>query len=76
MGNFSYFDQNIVDLYQLRNLGKAGYEPAIYQKVYRTMTNTQKSIFWDKYNAKYKFWETITKIYLVKHTVNVNLKTR
>jgi len=46
------------NLNQLRNLGKACYEaekaanPAPYQKVYRTMNNNQKSIFWDAYNRK------------------------
>ena len=48
------------NLYQLRKLGKACYEavkapdPARYQKVYTSMSNTQKSVFWDAYNQRKK----------------------
>ena len=54
------------DLYQLRKLGKGCYEatkeanPAQYQQVYSTMSNTQKSVFWDAYNTrKREFMEEI-----------------
>jgi len=46
------------NLYQLRKLGKACYEavkvpdPARYQKAYTSMSNTQKSVFWDAYNHR------------------------
>ncbi len=45
-------------LTQLRNLGKGCYEaskasdPAQYQTAYNSMTNTQKSVFWDSYNQR------------------------
>ena len=45
-------------LNQLRKLGKKCYEaakasdPAHYQKVYTSMTNSQKSVFWDAYNQR------------------------
>ena len=54
------------NLTQLRNLGKGCYEaakattPAQYQTAYNSMTNTQKSVFWDAYNGqKRKFMESI-----------------
>ena len=46
------------NLTQLRNLGKGCYEaakasePAQYQAAYNSMTNTQKSVFWDSYNQR------------------------
>ena len=46
------------NLTQLRNLGKGCYEaqkakePAPYQTVYTSMTNNQKSVFWDNYNRR------------------------
>ena len=46
------------NLTQLRNLGKACYEapkahePAPYQTVYNSMSNNQKSVFWDAYNKR------------------------
>ena len=46
------------NLTQLRNLGKGCYEagkatiPAQYQTAYNSMTNTQKSVFWDAYNEQ------------------------
>ena len=46
------------NLTQLRNLGKGCYEaakatdPAQYQTAYISMTNTQKSVFWDSYNHR------------------------
>ncbi len=46
------------NLTQLRNLGKGCYEavktpdPARYQKTYTSMSNTQKSVFWDAYNHR------------------------
>jgi len=46
------------NLTQLRNLGKGCYEaskapdPAQYQTTYNSMTNTQKSVFWDAYNMR------------------------
>ena len=45
-------------LNQLKNLGKACYEavktsaPELYQKTYTSMTNTQRSVFWDAYNHR------------------------
>ena len=45
-------------LYELRNLGKGCYEaaktaePAHYQQAYNSMTNSQKSMFWDAYNHR------------------------
>ena len=46
------------NLTQLRNLGKGCYEatnaadPAQYQTAYLSMTNSQKSVFWDAYNQR------------------------
>ncbi len=46
------------NLTQLRNLGKGCYEapkaetPAPYQSAYLSMTNNQKSVFWDAYNHR------------------------
>jgi Tfp pilus assembly protein PilP len=46
------------NLTQLRNLGKGCYEaqkakePAQYQTVYNSMTNSQKSVFWTAYNQR------------------------
>ena len=46
------------DLYQLKNLGKGCYEaakvpdPERYQKAYTSMSNTQRSVFWDAYNHR------------------------
>ena len=55
------------NLTQLRNLGKGCYEaskatdPAQYQTAYNSMTNTQKSVFWDSYNQrKRQLMEKIT----------------
>ena len=55
------------NLTQLRNLGKGCYEaskapdPAQYQTAYNSMTNTQKSVFWDAYNQrKRELMEKIT----------------
>ena len=45
-------------LNQLRNLGKACYEaaksptPELYQKTYSSMSNPQRSVFWDAYNSR------------------------
>jgi len=50
--------ERCTSLYQLRKLGKGCYEavkapdPARYQKAYTSMTNTQKSVFWDAYNLR------------------------
>jgi len=46
------------NLNQLKNLGKGCYEaqktenPAPYQQAYKTMSNNQRAIFWDKYNLR------------------------
>ena len=46
------------NLEQLRKLGKACYEaekaeePAAYQEIYTSMSNNQKSVFWDAYNQR------------------------
>jgi len=46
------------NLTQLRNLGKGCYEsakasnPALYQQTYTSMSNSQKSVFWDAYNHR------------------------
>ena len=55
------------NLTQLRNLGKGCYEaakandPAQYQTAYNSMTNTQRSVFWDAYNQrKRQLMEKIT----------------
>lgn len=46
------------NLTQLRNLGKGCYEaakasnPALYQQTYSSMTNSQRSVFWDAYNQR------------------------
>jgi len=46
------------NLTQLRNLGKGCYEaakavdPTQYQAAYLSMTNSQKSVFWDAYNQR------------------------
>ena len=46
------------NLTQLRNLGKGCYEaqnenkPAQYQQAYLSMSNNQKSVFWDAYNQR------------------------
>ena len=54
------------NLTQLRNLGKGCYEaeksvaPAQYQTAYNSMTNVQRSVFWDNYNMrKRKLMESV-----------------
>jgi len=46
------------NLEQFRKLGKACYDadkaekPAAYQEIYTSMSNNQKSVFWDAYNHR------------------------
>ena len=65
------------NLTQLRNLGKGCYEaakatdPAQYQAAYNSMTNPQKSVFWDSYNQrKRQLMEKITLSDTAKALVN------
>ena len=71
------------NLTQLRNLGKGCYEaqkekkPADYQQAYLSMTNSQKSVFWDAYNKrKRKLMESIELSHTAKALVNRIYKAR